>query len=105
MYEKESNVVKEFLNKKRIDNINLDRINCISMDDYGVTTDSKDVLFTYGLETCIGLIVTTKDFAFLAHIDNGHGIQLFENEFHKKPDGTWDIKVKKCKILSMCYLF
>lgn len=56
----------------RIDNSYLEeQVKAVSMGEIENTTNSKKVLFTYGLATCIGIYIYSKNFGILGHIDSG----------------------------------
>ena len=58
---------------------------------------SNTRLHTYGLVTCIGLAVVSKNFAFLAHLDMGGLIgNSFDQVWIPLDNGKYDIKSTKC---------
>lgn len=58
---------------------------------------SNTRLHTYGLSTCIGLAVVSKNFAFLAHLDMGGLIgNSFDQVWIPLDNGKYDIKSTKC---------
>lgn len=58
---------------------------------------SNTRLHTYGLSTCIGLAVVSKNFAFLAHLDMSGIIgNSFDQVWIPLGNGKYDIKTTKC---------
>jgi len=90
--------IENFLERNNIDQIKSNEVKSVDMDMCDISSEDKPVLFTYGLATCIGLVATSKEFAFLSHIDMGYGQNDFETEWIQLPDGKWDFNVKRCNI-------
>ena len=95
--------IESFLKRNDIEQINSNDVKAVNMDNYGVSTEDKPALFTFGLATCRGLVATSKNFAFLAHIDMGFGQNGFETEYKQLPNGKWDTKVKRCNVTRDLY--
>lgn len=66
-----------------------EQVMAVSMGEIKVTTDSQKVLFTFGLISCIGLYIYSKNFGILGHIDSG---DIFEKHFkheYRQINGKW----------------
>lgn len=57
------------------------QVKAVSMGEIETTTNNKKVLFTFGLKSCIGIYVYSKNFGILGHIDSG---DMFEKHFEHK---------------------
>lgn len=92
------NKTKTFL-KEKLQGINLQEIEIVPMDNYGITDNKKKVLVTYGLATCTALIATTNNFAFLAHIYNDFSSRnSFGNIGLSNQDRNDYTTIRKCKM-------
>lgn len=98
-------VVLSFFERNNIDINNLPRVKNVSMDNYEITDNRKDMLFTRGLATCTALVAIADNFAFLAHIDNGpFSRNSFGNSVRQNQDETEHSTVKTCKMVEQLLL-
>lgn len=96
--------INNWLSRNNVQGIDSRLVKPVNMDDYAVASKDKPILFTLGLATCIGLVATSKDFAFLAHIDmGGLGHNGFEEEWSQLSDGKWKQIIKSCKVTRELY--
>lgn len=63
------------------DSYSEEQVKAVSMGEIETTTNNKKVLFTFGLKSCIGIYVYSKNFGILGHIDSG---DMFEKHFEHK---------------------
>lgn len=74
----------------RIDDSYLEeQVKAVSMGEIETTTNSKKILFTLGLGSCIGIYIYSKNFGILGHIDSG---DMFDSHFeqeYKQINGKW----------------
>lgn len=71
----EERFIENALNVMKFDLSDKDKelIQFVNMREYAVATQEKPLLFTVGLQSCIGLIAYTKNFSFLAHMNAAKG--------------------------------
>lgn len=66
-----------------------EQVKAVSMGEIETTTNDKKILFTFGLASCIGIYIYSKNFGILGHIDSGDMFdQHFEQEY-KQINGKW----------------
>ncbi len=66
-----------------------EQVKAVSMGEIEATTNDKKILFTFGLASCIGIYIYSKDFGILGHIDPG---DMFDSHFeheYKQINGKW----------------
>lgn len=71
------------------DSYSEDKVKAVSMGEIETTTDNQKVLFTFGLETCIGIYAYSKNFGLLGHIDSGDMLKTHFEHTYNQIDGKW----------------
>ena len=94
--------IDNFLKNNNIQNINSTEVKPVEMWENAIATDEKPCLFTFGLDTCIGLVGLADKFAFLSHIDMGQGSignmsRQWNIAFQQLPNGKTNVITKGCK--------
>ena len=91
--------IDNFLKNNNIQNINSTEVKTVNMGGNAIATDEKPCLFTFGLNTCIGLVGLAENFAFLSHIDMGGLMSSgqWEKQYRQLPNGKWEVRTKALK--------
>ena len=75
------------------DSYSEEQVKAVSMGEIETTTNNKKILFTFGLSSCIGIYVYSKNFGILGHIASGDILeQHFEYEY-SQINGKW-VRIK-----------